>query len=265
VAARFEFSMEQTMKTLYRLVATLTLALLSTLAPAAEIKVAVAANFNGTLQRLAPLYAEASGHRLLLSPGSSGALTTQILNGAPFDVFLSADSARPARLEAEGLAVPGSQFVYALGVPVLWSASPDLVDSQGAVLRGDGFRHLAIAEPRNAPYGAAAQQILSGLGAWDRLVSAGRIVKGNSIGQTYSQVASGAAALGFVALAQIRTADGIAGSHWVPPSALYAPIEQAAVALQRADDPAAAQHFLHWLRTDPAAHRVIEAAGYGLD
>ena len=244
--------------------AALALAWLPIMAQAVEIKVAVAANFNGTLQALAPIYAEASGHRLLLSPGSSGALTTQILNGAPFDVFLSADSARPERLEAEGLAIAGSRFVYALGVPVLWSASPGLVDAEGEVLQGDGFRHLAIAEPRNAPYGAAAQQIMTALGVWDELESTGRIVKGNSIGQTHSQVASGAAELGFVAMAQIKAADGIAGSHWVPPADLYAPIEQAAVALQRADDPAAAADFLDWLRSDPAAHRVIEAAGYGL-
>jgi molybdate transport system substrate-binding protein len=252
------------MHNVFRTLALLALAWLPALVSAAEIKVAVAANFNGTLQRLAPLYTEASGHRLLLSPGSSGALTTQILNGAPFDVFLSADSARPAKLEAEGVAVPGSRFVYTLGVPVLWSASPGLVDDAGEVLQGDGFRHLAIAEPRNAPYGAAAQQIMTGLGVWENLESAGRIVKGNSIGQTHSQVASGAAELGFVALAQIQAVDGIAGSYWVPPADLYVPIEQAAVALQRADDPDAAQDFLNWLRSDPAARQLIEDAGYGL-
>lgn len=253
------------MKAVARILVVLALAGLPALSFPAEIKVAVAANFNGTLQKLAAMYKELSSDTLLLSAGSSGALTAQILNGAPFDVFLSADAARPERLKTEGHAVPGSRFVYALGVPVLWSATPDLVDAEGRVLRGDGFRHLAIAEPRNAPYGAAAQQIMTRLGVWDALESSGRLVKGNSIGQTHSQVATGAAELGFVALAQVKTADGITGSHWIPPADMYTPIAQAAVALKRADDPAAAAAFLNWLRTDTAARQVILDAGYRLE
>ncbi|MBC9073087.1 molybdate ABC transporter substrate-binding protein [Thauera sp. CAU 1555] len=253
------------MKPVSRVLAVLAVAILPGLSAAAEIKVAVAANFNGTLQKLAAMYKAASGHTLVLSAGSSGALTTQIVNGAPFDVFLSADSARPEKLEADGLAVPGSRFVYALGVPVLWSASAGVVDDEGKVLREGSFRHLAIAEPRNAPYGAAAQQIMSTLGVWDALEAAGRVVKGNSIGQTHGQVASGAAELGFVALAQIKGADGIPGSHWIPPTDMYTPIAQAAVALKRADHPAAAADFLAWLRSDAAARKVIEDAGYGLE
>lgn len=250
---------------LFRTLAVLTLSALPGLSAAAEIKVAVAANFHGTLQKLAALYETDSGHRLVPSAGSSGALATQILNGAPFDVFLSADTERPARLEAEGLALPGTRFVYALGVPVLWSASAGVVDGEGRVLREGGFRHLAIAEPRNAPYGAAAQQVLTRLGVWDALEAAGRLVKGNSIGQTYGQIAAGAAELGFVALAQIKTADGIAGSYWLPPADMYMPVAQAAVVLRRADDLAAARHFLDWLRTDPVARKAIEDAGYGLE
>lgn len=251
------------MQHLYRSLAVLALAIAPGFACAVEIKVAVAANFTGTLQKLAERYQASSGHKLLLSAGASGALATQIINGAPFDVFLSADSVRPAQLEAEGLTVPETRFVYALGVPVLWSATEGLVDRAGEVLRGDGFRHVAIAEPRTAPYGAAAQEIMTQLGVWDALESAGKVVRGNSIGQTYGQIASGAAELGFVALAQVKTAEGIPGSYWIPPSDLFTPIAQAAVALKRADDVAVATHFLNWLRTDPAAREVIIAAGYG--
>ncbi|THF56889.1 molybdate ABC transporter substrate-binding protein [Pseudothauera rhizosphaerae] len=253
------------MKSLFRILAVLAAAVLPALASAAEIKVAVAANFHGTLQKLAPIYQAASGNTLTLSSGSSGAFYTQIVNGAPFDVFLSADSERPERLAKEGHAINGTRFVYALGVPVLWSATPGVVDAEGKVLKTGKFRHLAIAEPRNAPYGAAAQQILTHLGVWDALERDSRIVKGNSIGQTHSQVGSGAAELGFVALAQVKTPEGIAGSHWIPPSDLYTPIAQSAVVLTRADDVPAAIHFLTWLRTDAKAREVIEAAGYGFE
>lgn len=252
-------------KTLCRFLAIVSAAVLPALASAAEIKVAVAANFNGTLQKLAGLYKSASGHALVISAGSSGALYTQIVNGAPFDVFFSADAERPERLEAEGHGVPGTRFTYAFGVAVLWSASPGVVDAEGEVLKSGAFRHLAIAEPRNAPYGAAAQEVMQALGVWDALEAGGRLVKGNSIAQTHSQVATGAAELGFVALAQVRSPDGIPGSHWIPPAELYTPIAQAAVVLARADDPAAARDFVAWLRDDPAARKVIEDAGYGLE
>lgn len=231
---------------------------------AAELRVAVAANFLGTLQVLAEDYRAQSGVRLLISAGSSGALYAQIVNGAPFDVFLSADSARPAALVEAGLAAPGSRFTYAIGVPVLWSARPGLVDDAGAVLRGAGFRHLALADPRNAPYGAAAQQVLEHLGLWQRLGDERRLVRAQSIGQAYSQVASGAAPLGFVALAQVLAEDGsIAGSHWIPPSDWHAPIVQQAVAL-RSGDQARSAAFLAWLRSPPAA-AAIAAAGYRQD
>ncbi|MDX5362966.1 MAG: molybdate ABC transporter substrate-binding protein [Pseudazoarcus pumilus] len=229
---------------------------------AADIRVAVAANFHGTVQKLAPLFKVASGHDLVISAGSSGALTTQILNGAPFDVFLSADAARPEKLEQEGHALAGSRFVYALGVPVLWSAREGVVDADAKVLERGEFRHLAIADPRLAPYGKAAEEILRKRGVFATIDGAGKLVRGQSIGQTYSQVASGAADLGFVALAQVRTEQGIAGSYWIPPKGEYTPIAQAAVVLKRADDAAAAQQFLQWLR-GAEARAVIEAAGYG--
>lgn len=231
---------------------------------AAEVKVAVAANFYGTLQTLAPLYKKASGNDLVISSGASGAFYTQIVNGAPFDVFLSADAARPERLEKEGLTVEGTRFVYAYGVPVLWSAREGVVDAEGKVLAGNSFRHLAIADPKVAPYGVAAEEVMRKRGVFDTLDGARKIVRGQSIGQTHSQIASGAADLGFVALAQVKTEAGIPGSHWIPPAAEYTPIAQAAVVLKRADDVAAATAFLEWLR-GPEARKVIEAAGYGFE
>lgn len=246
----------------FRLMWALVLALATPLAAAAEIRVAVAANFHGTLQALAPLYERASGHRLVISSGASGAFYTQIVNGAPFDVFLSADVARPERLEREGLTVLGTRFVYARGVLALWSPRGGVVDAQGRVLEGEGFRYLAFADPRVAPYGVAAEEVLRGRGVFETLDAAGKLVRGQSIGQTHGQVASGAADLGFVALSQIRGARGVSGSYWVPPQEAYTPILQAAVVLARAGDVAAARDFLDWLR-GPEARAVIEAAGYG--
>ncbi len=235
---------------------------------AAELRIAVAANFHGTLQNLAEVYEAHSGHTLRLSSGASGALYAQIVNGAPFDLFLSADRERPARLERDGHTVTGSRATYAIGIPVLWSARQDRVDPAGEVLQTGDFRHLAIAEPRNAPYGAAAQQVLEALGVWTQLQRERRLIRAQSIGQAYSQVASGAAPLGFVALAQLKSEGGApAGSYWIPPATLHDPIEQQAVILRRAErDPqtlAAAHAFIDWLHGD-TARRLIEAAGYRL-
>lgn len=241
----------------------LALLLSATAVQAAEIRVAVAANFQHTLQQLGASYAERSGHRLTISAGASGALYTQIVNGAPFDVFLSADTERPLRLEAEGHAVPGTRFVYAYGVLVLWSARPDLIDAAGMVLERGNYRHLAVAEPRLAPYGQAAEEVLRARGVFAVLDDAGRLVRGKSIGQTYGQIASGAAELGFVALAQVQASD-IAGSRWLVPTDMYTPIGQSAVLLKRAAQPDAARDFLAWLRS-PEARAVIEQAGYRLD
>lgn len=236
---------------------------LTTNVSAAELSVAVAANFQGTLQQLAPIFQRDSGHTLSISSGSSGALTAQILQGAPFDIFLSADQERPARIAQAGLALEGTRFTYAIGIPVLWSPDASLITDGPALLRSDAFRFLAIAEPRNAPYGAAARSVLTSLGVWDSLNDAGRIVTGNSIGQTHSQVASGAADLGFVALAQVRQNGSIEGSHWIPPAELHAPLRQDAVGLARTAHAEAVRSFLDWLRDNPQARTLIERAGYG--
>jgi molybdate transport system substrate-binding protein len=231
-------------------------------ARAAELNVAVAANFLGTLQKLAPLYQQASGNHLLISGGSSGQLYTQIKQGAPFDVMLSADSERPTRLETEGLGVPGSQFTYAIGTLVLWSPRPGVVDRGGKVLSSDRYRMLSIANPTTAPYGAAAQQVLTALGLWDELNQSKRIAVGENIDQAWQFAATGAADLGFVALSEVTHGGTIPGSYWIPPQTMYKPIDQDAVLLAKSTKRKAAEDFLRWLRQDPGAIAIIKAAGY---
>ena len=187
------------------------------MARAEEVNVAVAANFLGTLQKLAPMYQQVSGDQLLPSAGSSGQLYTQIKQGAPFDVLLSADSDHPARLETEGLAAPGSHFTYAIGTLVLWSPKAGVVDNAGKLLSSDRYRTISIANPATAPYGAAAQQVLMALGLWDRLNSAKKIVIGENIDQAWQFTATGAADVGFVALSEVTRDGSISGSYWLPP------------------------------------------------
>jgi molybdate transport system substrate-binding protein len=230
-------------------------------AHAAEVSVAVAANFTAPLEKLAAAFAKESGHHLVISSGSSGKLYLQITAGAPFEVLLSADSERPLRLEKEGLAVAGTRFTYAIGKLVLWSREPGFVDPAGAVLAGGSFRHLAIPNPDIAPYGAAARQVLQGLDLWQKLGP--RIVQGEDIGQTYQFLATGNAELGFVALSQIRAAGEPRGSLWIVPAERYRPIEQQAVLLARGKDNPAARAFLDFLRGAPA-RALIQEFGYGL-
>jgi molybdate transport system substrate-binding protein len=230
-------------------------------AQAAEVPVAVAANFAAPLEKLAISFEKASGHHLLISSGSSGKLYAQIIGGAPFEVMLSADAERPTRLEKEGAAVAGTRFTYAIGKLVLWSMDPGLVDPAGAVLGTSRFRHVAISNPETAPYGAAARQVLQGLDLWQRL--APRLVQGEDIGQTWQFVATGNAELGFMALSQVRAAGKPQGSLWIVPAKLYRPIEQQAVLLARGKDDPAARAFLDFLRSAPA-RALIEEFGYQL-
>lgn len=247
-----------------RLILPFCLALLwgSTCAQAAEVSVAVAANFTAPMQKVAAAFEAATGHRAVLAFGSTGRFYAQVRNGAPFQVLLAADDETPARLEKEGLAVPGSRFTYATGRLVLWSAKPGLVDGQGEVLRQGGAYRLALADPRVAPYGAAAMQVLDRLGllaAWQP-----KLVQGESIAQAWQFVASGNAALGFVALAQVMAGGRIdKGSGWVVPAALHAPIRQDAVLLATGKDNAAAAALLAFLRSDKA-RAIIRAHGYEL-
>jgi molybdate transport system substrate-binding protein len=231
-------------------------------ASAEQLNVAVAANFFGTLQKLAPKFQQASGHELVLSSGSSGLFYTQIKQGAPFDVLLSADADRPKQLEAEGLAIPGSRFTYATGTLVLWSPKADVVDRDGKELGGGNFRMIGIAEPHNAPYGAAAQQVLTTLGLWDKLNQDKKLAVGENINQAWQFAATGNVDMAFVALSQVISSDVITGSYWLPPQAMYAPLDQDAVILARTEKRATAEAFMSWLRKDPQAIATIKAAGY---
>ena len=232
----------------------------ASVASAAEVKAAVAANFTATMKELAAKFEAKTGDKVTLSFGSSGKLYTQIVNGAPYDVFLSADTARPEQLEQEGGAVKGSRFTYAMGRLALWSAQPELVDAEGTVLNSEKFERLAIANPKTAPYGAAAVEVLQGLGLYEKIEP--RIVQGDNIAQTYQFVATGNAQLGFVALAQVKAKPS--GSWWQIPQDYYTPIRQDAVLLKSAADNKAARALLDYLRS-PEAKQIIEQSGYGVE
>lgn len=229
-------------------------------AQAAEVSVAVAANFSAPMQRIAAAFERDTGHKAVLSFGSTGRFYAQIRQGAPFQVLLAADDETPRRLESEGLGVAGTRFTYAIGRLVLWSRQPGVVDGQGRVLAGGSFRRLALANPKLAPYGAAAVEVLRRLGLAATL--APKLVQGESIAQTHQFVATGNAELGFVAMSQVF-ADGrlSEGSAWVVPADLHAPIRQDALLLARGKDDAAALALMRYLRSD-AAGAVIRAFGY---
>ncbi|WP_143815003.1 molybdate ABC transporter substrate-binding protein [Magnetofaba australis] len=227
-------------------------------AQADKTHIAVAANFTAAAKEIAAAFEQESGHQAVVSFGSTGKLYVQIAHGAPYEVFLAADTARPLKAEKEGLAVVGSRFTYASGRIALFSANAELVDDQGAVLKqDDAFARLAIANPKTAPYGAAAVQAMTKLGVYGAI--APKLVRGDNIAQTFQFVSTGNAQLGFVALSQVIARPG--GSHWVVPADLYAPIKQDAVLLKRGQSNAAAQAFVTFLKGE-TARAIIEKFGY---
>lgn len=231
-------------------------------ARAADVNVAVAANFAAPMQAIAAILEKTTGHKASIVSGATGRFYAQISNGAPFDVFLAADNETPARLEKEGLAVAGSRFTYARGKLVLWSANPALVDAQGQVLRTGDFRKIAMAQPRVAPYGAAAMEVIGKIGLSERLSP--RLVLGESLGQTFNFVATGNAELGFVALSQVLEGGKLKnGSIWTIPSSLYSPIVQDAVLLRRGKDNPAAAALLTLLKSERIKD-LIRSYGYEL-
>ncbi len=227
---------------------------------AETVQVAVAANFTAPMRAIAADFEKDTGHKAQLSFGATGKFYAQIKSGAPFDVLLAADDETPARLAAEGDALPASRFTYATGRLVLWSARPDGVDAKGEVLKKNEFKALAIAAPKLAPYGAAAIETLTQLGLLDSL--ARKFVQGESIGQAFSFVASGNAELGFVALSQVYEDGKLkSGSGWIVPAHLHSPLRQDAVQLAKAKDNKAAAALLAYLKTDKAK-ALIRAYGY---
>jgi molybdate transport system substrate-binding protein len=231
--------------------------------------VAVAANFTAPMQKIAALFEADTGHKALLSFGSTGKFYAQIRNGAPFDVLLSADDSTPARLEQEGQGGGSkhSRYTYAIGTLVLWSRQPGLVDAKGEVLKTGKFDKIALADPRLAPYGVAAVEALTALGLLDALKP--KFVQGESIGQAHQFVATGNAALGFVALSQVWVPDEQGGklkegSVWRVPAQLHQPIRQDVILLQQGQNNIAAVALLKYLKSDQA-RAVIQSFGYGLE
>lgn len=227
---------------------------------AAEVQVAVAANFSAPMQRIAADFEQATGHQAKLAFGSTGKFYAQIRHGAPFDVLLAADDETPAKLEKEGMAVAGSRFTYSIGRLALWSAKPGYVDDKGGVLKQGAFKHLAIASPKLAPYGAAAVETLNKLGLLAALQP--KFVQGENIAQTFQFVSTGNAELGFVALSQVIEGGKLKrGSAWIVPPGLHAPIRQDAVVLARGRDNPAALALMKYLKQDQA-RAIIKAYGY---
>ena len=244
-----------------KLVVSCLLAIASMLSPAwaQDVVVAVAANFSAPAQKIATAFTAASGYKVNLIVGSTGKLYAQIKNGAPFHILLSADDETPARLVKEGAGVEGSPFTYAVGRLVLWSKQVGVVDAQGQVLRGN-FERLAIADPKLAPYGAAALEVLDKLQLRSQVQA--RLVQGESIAQAYQFVSTGNALLGFVAASQVMVDGRITeGSAWVVPASLHTALKQDVVLLQSAKGNVAAQAFLGYLKSEPA-QAIIRSYGY---
>lgn len=232
------------------------------IANAEEVSVAVAANFTAPMKIIAAEFEKDTGHKVAMAFGATGKFYAQITNGAPFEVFLSADDETPARLENEAHAVKGSRFTYAIGKLVLWSAAADYVDSQGEVLVKGNFRHIALASPKTAPYGAAAMETLNHLGLADKVRS--KIVQGENIAQTHQFVSTGNAELGFVALSQVyKDGNLTSGSAWMIPPKYYTPIRQDAVILNKGRGNQGAVALMGYLKGDKAK-AIIRSFGYEL-
>ena len=229
---------------------------------AAEVNVAVAANFTAPMKIIAQDFERDTGHEARLAFGGTGQFYAQIRNGAPFAILLSADDETPIKLEKEGLGVTGSRFTYATGKLALWSKKPGFVDAQGEILRSAQFDKIAVANPKLAPYGAAAMETLDKMGLRERITA--KIVEGSNIGQTFQFVASENAALGFVALSQVFENGTIKeGSAWIVPGSMHAPIKQDAILLNAGKDNSAAAALLKYLQGDKAK-AVIRSFGYEL-
>ncbi len=245
-----------------RLLALLLFSATAATALADEVKVAAAANFTAPLKEIAARFTRDTGHTVSASYGATGKLYAQISNGAPFEVLLAADDETPVKLEQQGAAEPGTRFTYATGRLALWSARAGVVDDKGAVLATGNFAHLAVANPRTAPYGAAAVEALKKLNLLALLEP--KFVQGENIAQTHQFVVSGNATLGFVALSQVQEDGKLkSGSMWLVPSTLHAPLRQDAVLLARGKANPAATAFLAYLKSD-ATRALIRAYGYEL-
>ena len=228
-------------------------------AHADEVSVAVAANFTAPLKQIATEFEKDTGHKVVASFGSTGKFYAQIKNGAPFEILLSADDETPAKLVKENAAVAASQFTYAVGKLVLWSAKPGMVDGAGAVLKKGSFEHLSLADPKLSPYGAAGIETLKALGVYESIQP--KIVTAENITQAYQFISTGNAELGFVALSQVLKDGKIDGSSWLVPAKLYSAIRQDAVVLEKGRGQPAADALIKYLKGDKAKG-IIKSFGY---
>ena len=241
---------------------TLALLLFGQASWSATVLVAVAANFSKPMTEIVSQFEKATGHSAKLSFGSSGKFVSQLENGGPFEVLLSADEKGPEKLEQAGLTVPNTRFVYALGKLVLWSATPNFVDDEGKILMTSNFKHLALADPKVAPYGAAAIDVLKKLKLFEKLQPL--FVQGENIAQTYQFISTANAELGFLALSQVIENGKIAGgSSWIIPDNLHAPIRQGAVLMKKGAENPAARALIDYLKSIPAL-AIINKYGYDL-
>ena len=244
-----------------RLIITFSLVLFSALTNAETTLVAVASNFTKPMTEIAAEFEKATGHTAKLSFSSSGKFVSQIENGAPFEVFLSADESSPLRLEKDGFAVSGSIHTYAIGKLILWSSIPEFIDDQGEVLTNGKFEHIALADPKLAPYGAAAVDYLNRKKLLEKLQPF--MVMGENISQTHQLISSGNVELGFIALSQVSEKGKItSGSGWIVPQNFYAPMKQDAVLLKTGDENPAAKALLDYLKSAPALAIIKK---YGCD
>ena len=249
------------MKRIAGLLATLVLTA-ATHAQAGEVQVAVAANFTAPMQKIAAVFEQDTGNKAVLAFGATGKFYAQINNGAPFEILLAADDDTPIRLDKEKQTVPGSRFTYATGRLVLWSARDNYVDSAGKVLQSGTFNHLSIANPKAAPYGAAAVETLTKLNLMAQLQP--KIVQGENISQAHQFVSTGNAELGFVALSQVsRDGKFTSGSGWIVPAAMHSPIHQDAVILVKGGTNPTARALMDYLKSDKAK-AIIRSFGYEL-
>lgn len=250
------------MKVLQKILSGVALFLSLSTAQAEEVLVAISANFTGAARAIALQFEQQTGHTLKISYGSTGKLYAQIVNGAPYEVFLAADSKHPGKAEASGLAVLGSRFTYAKGRLVLWSADAAEFENGEDYLRQMKYHHLAIANPKTAPYGLAAKQVLQHLALWDDLQK--KVVRGDSIAQTFQFLVSGNAQAGFVAYSLVNQWRGQNGSLWIIPEDYYQPVVQQAVLLNKGLKNPAAQAFMAFLHS-PKARAIISDFGYGIE
>lgn len=249
-------------KTFYSLVIACCLVVVTSVAWAEEVQVAVAANFTAPMKQIAADFEKQTGHKVVLSFGASGKFYAQIKNGAPFQLFLSADDEKPIQLDKDGLSVPGSRFTYAIGTLVLWSPKSGVVDHNGDILAKGNFNKISIANPKLAPYGTAAMEVLTKRGILSAVQP--KIVQGENIAQTFQFVSTGNAELGFVALSQVMKDGKISsGSAWVVPSRLHTPIRQDVVLLQKGKGNPAAEGLLQYLKND-SVKALIRTYGYDI-